>query len=211
MEIKNGSVDVNNIDTYNELKKKLEFVRARLNCVTSPRFKKEYFIIGDYDSGTNENKDYIMLAANRSQTDEKLKQELIDFLTTKFIEQMNKVITQMNDLIKRGITMAVEKLIYGHEDYLVPVNIVSKIPDGRIAVGLNSSSATVYFVTDYEIDMVSKTIEYKWQPVHRLDTQHGMKNEWFMTLEEAYKKFDTIYLLHSWADFKNIPDIGLYQ
>ena len=35
--------------------------------------------------------------------------------------------------------MAVEKLIYGHEDYLVPVNIVSKIPDGRIAVGLNSS------------------------------------------------------------------------
>ena len=107
--------------------------------------------------------------------------------------------------------MAVEKLIYGHEDYLVPVNIVSKIPDGRIAVGLDSSSATVYFVTDYEIDRVSKTIEYKWQPVHRLDTQHGMKNEWFMTLEEAYKKFDTIYLLHSWADFKNIPDIGFYQ
>ena len=107
--------------------------------------------------------------------------------------------------------MAVEKLIYGHEDYLVPVNIVSKIPDGRIAVGLNSSSATVYFVTDYEIDIVSKTIECKWQPVHRLDTKHGMKNELYMTLEEAYKKFDTIYLLHSWADFKNIPDIGLYQ
>lgn len=100
IEIKNGSVDVNNIGTYNELKKKIDFVRARLNCVTSPRFKKEYFIIGDYDSGTNENKDYIMLAANRSQTDEKLKQELIDFLTTKFIEQMNEVIKQMNDIIK---------------------------------------------------------------------------------------------------------------
>lgn len=107
--------------------------------------------------------------------------------------------------------MAVEKLIYGHEDYLVPVNIVSKIPDGRIAVGLNSSSATVYFVTDYEIDMVSKTIEYKWQPVHRVDTKHGMKDSVYMTLEEAYKKFDTIYILHSWSDFQNIPDIEFYQ
>lgn len=106
--------------------------------------------------------------------------------------------------------MAVEKVIYGHEDYLVPVNIVSKIPDGRIAVGLNSSNATVYFVTDYEID-TSSTVEYKWQPVHRLDTHHGMKDSVYMTLEEAYKNFDTIYILHSWADFKNIPDIELYQ
>ena len=34
LELKNGSVDINNIDTYNELKKKLDFLRARLNCVT---------------------------------------------------------------------------------------------------------------------------------------------------------------------------------
>ena len=32
--------------------------------------------------------------------DDKLKQDVIDFLTAKFIERMNKVITQMNDLIK---------------------------------------------------------------------------------------------------------------
>ena len=107
--------------------------------------------------------------------------------------------------------MTVEKMIYGHEKYLVPVNIVDKIPDGRIAVGLDSASATVYFVTDYEIDTISKTIEYKWQPVHRVDTVHGMRKEVYMTLEEAYKKFDVLYLLNSWADFKNIPDIELYS
>ena len=107
--------------------------------------------------------------------------------------------------------MAVEKMIYGHEDYLVPVNIVSKIPDGRIAVGLDSASATVYFVTGCNIATSTKTIEYKWQPVHRVDTVHGMGNEVYMTLEEAYKKFDVLYLLNSWADFKNIPDIELYS
>ena len=100
LELKNGSVDINNIDTYNELKKKLDFIRARLNCATSTRFKKEYFRIGDYDNSTYENKDYIMLAGNRSKTDEKLKQEVIDFLTIKFIEQINEVIKQMNELIK---------------------------------------------------------------------------------------------------------------
>ena len=100
LELKNGSVDINNIDTYNELKKKLDFLRARLNCVTHPRFKKEYFIMGGYDSGSYENKDYIILSDNRSNLDSKLKQEVIDFLTTKFIEQMNEVIKQMNELIK---------------------------------------------------------------------------------------------------------------
>ena len=79
LELKNGSVDINNIDNYNELKKKLDFLRARLNC---------------------ENKDYIILSENRSKLDSKLKQEVIDFLTTKFIEQMNEVIKQMNELIK---------------------------------------------------------------------------------------------------------------
>lgn len=101
LELKNGSVDINNIDTYNELKKKLDFLRARLNCVTHPRFKKEYFIMGGYDSGScYENKDYIILSDSRSNLDSKLKQEVIDFLTTKFIEQMNEVIKQMNELIK---------------------------------------------------------------------------------------------------------------
>ena len=100
LELKNGSVDVNNINTYNALKNKLDFIRERLNCVTSTRFKKEYFRIGDYGNSAYENKDYIILATNRSNTDEKLKQEVIDFLTVKFIEQMNEVIKEMNELIK---------------------------------------------------------------------------------------------------------------
>ena len=100
LELKNGSVDVNSIETYNELKKKLDFIGARLSCTTHPRFKKEYFLMGSYDSGSYENKDYIILSNNRSNLDNKLKQEVIDFLTTKFIEQMNEVIKQMNELIK---------------------------------------------------------------------------------------------------------------
>ena len=100
LELKNGSVDVNSIETYNGLKKKLDFIRERLNCATSTRFKKEYFRIGDYGCSTYENKDYVILADNRSNLDSKLKQEVIDFLTTKFIEQMNEVIKQMNELIK---------------------------------------------------------------------------------------------------------------
>ena len=100
LELKNGSVDVNDIETYNNLKRKLDFIRERLNCTTSTRFKKEFFRIGDYGNSAYENKDYIILADNRSKTDEKLKQEVIDFLTVKFIEQMNEVIKQMNELIK---------------------------------------------------------------------------------------------------------------
>ena len=100
LELKNGSVDVNSIGTYNTLKSKLDFIRQRLNCVTNPRFKKEFFRLGDWGNSTYENKDYIILADNRSNLDEKLKQEVIDFLTTKFIEQMNEIIKQMNDLIK---------------------------------------------------------------------------------------------------------------
>ena len=100
LELKNGSIDVNVIGTYNCLKDKLEFIRKRLNCVTNPRFKSEYFKLGDYSNNTYENKDYIMLADNRSNLDDKLKQDIIDFLTAKLIEQMNEVIKQMNDLIK---------------------------------------------------------------------------------------------------------------
>lgn len=101
IEIKNGSVDVNNIDTYNKLQKELNFIRKRLDCATSPLFKTDYFRLGDYGSSTAcENKNYIILSDGRSKFDEKLKQDVIDFLTAKFVEQMNKVITQMNDLIK---------------------------------------------------------------------------------------------------------------
>lgn len=99
LELKNGSIDVNVIGTYNCLKDKLEFIRKRLNCVTNPRFKSEYFKLGDYHNSTYENKDYIMLADNRSNLDDKLKQDIIDFLTVKLIEQMNEVIKQMNNLI----------------------------------------------------------------------------------------------------------------
>jgi hypothetical protein len=99
LELKNGSIDVNVIGTYNCLKDKLEFIRKRLNCVTNPRFKSEYFKLGDYSNNTYENKDYIMLADNRSNLDDKLKQDIIDFLTAKLIEQMNEVIKQMNNLI----------------------------------------------------------------------------------------------------------------
>ena len=99
LELKNGSIDVNVIGTYNCLKDKLEFIRKRLNCVTNPIFKSEYFTLGNYSNSTHENKDYIMLADNRSNLDDKLKQDIIDFLTVKLIEQMNEVIKQMNDLI----------------------------------------------------------------------------------------------------------------
>ena len=101
LELKNGSVDVNNIDTYNKLQKKLNFIRKRLDCATSPLFKTDYFRLGDYGSSTAcENKNYIILSNGRSDMDEKLKQDIIDFLTAKFIEQMNQVIKQMNELIK---------------------------------------------------------------------------------------------------------------
>lgn len=101
LELKNGSIDVNVIGTYNCLKDKLEFIRKRLNCVTSPNFKCQYFTLGDYGhSSSCENRNYIMLADNRSSLDDKLKQDVIDFLTIKLIEQMNEVIKQMNDLIK---------------------------------------------------------------------------------------------------------------
>lgn len=101
LELKQGSVDVNNINTYNALKVKLDFIRKRLNCATNPNFKCQYFILGDYGhSSSSENKNYIMLSDNRSNLDDKLKQEIIDFLTIKFIEQINEVITQMNNLIK---------------------------------------------------------------------------------------------------------------
>lgn len=100
LELKNGSVDVNNIGTYNTLKSKLDFIRKRLNCTTNPSFKCEYFRLGDYGNSAYENEHYIMLSNNRSNLDDKLKQEVIDFLTVKFIEQMNEIITQMNNLIK---------------------------------------------------------------------------------------------------------------
>ena len=59
-----------------------------------------FLSIGDYGNSAYENKDYLILVANRSNTDEKLKKEIIDFLTVKFIEQMNEVIKKMNELIK---------------------------------------------------------------------------------------------------------------
>ena len=61
--------------------------------------KRNFFILGDYGNSNYENKDYIMLADNRSNLDDKLKQDIIDFLTAKLIEQMNEVIKQMNNLI----------------------------------------------------------------------------------------------------------------
>lgn len=100
LELKTGNVNVFDTGTYEALKKRLDFIKKRLDCVKSPRFKKEFFFLGDYDSNTYENKDYIVLSDNRTNMDEKLKQELMDFLATKFTEQMNKVITQMNDLIE---------------------------------------------------------------------------------------------------------------
>ena len=100
LEIKNGSVNVNSIETYNDLKDKLDSIRKRLDCVTNTRFKREYFKIGDSYNSTYENRDYIILSTKRSSTDYKLMQEVIDFLTVKFIEQMNEVIKQMNELIK---------------------------------------------------------------------------------------------------------------
>lgn len=107
LELKKGSIDVNSIGIYNALKNKLDFITDRLNCVTSPEFKCNYFRLGDYGNGVYdygdtvfENKHYIILSDNRSDLDGKLKQDIIDFLTVKLMEQKNEVITQMNNLIK---------------------------------------------------------------------------------------------------------------
>ena len=99
LELKNGSVDVNDIETYNNLKRKLDFIRERLNCTTSTRFKKEFFRIGDYGNSAYENKDYIILASNRSNTDEKQKQEINNFLTVNLIKQIKEIIKILNVLI----------------------------------------------------------------------------------------------------------------
>lgn len=110
--------------------------------------------------------------------------------------------------------MSIEKLVYGHEEYAVPVNIVDEIPERRIAVGLDGSRCLVYFVTGYQIvtnENSERVKDYRWQPVHQFDSTHGMKPEVYMDLEKASKAFDKIYLLHSWNDFKDIPNIEYYS
>ena len=110
LELKNGSVDVDDVSTYEALRNKLAVIRQRLDCVTNSAFKSEYtsFYLGNVYQHAVENKHYIRLvnvleddrSGNRMSMDGELKQDVIDFLTAKFIEQMNQVIKQMNELIK---------------------------------------------------------------------------------------------------------------
>ena len=101
LELKTGSVNVDDVDKYNKLIDEMKDIRKRLDCVTNPTFKAKYFKLGDYGSSSAyENRHYMILATNRSKKDEKLEQEIIDFLTVKFIEQLNEVITEINGLIK---------------------------------------------------------------------------------------------------------------
>ena len=103
LELKVGNVDTSKIDEYNKLQNKLTFWRKRLTCVTGTHFNCEYFIVGDYSGscGSNcENKHYMILATNRSEDDVKLKQEVIDFLTCRIIDNINETIKRINELIK---------------------------------------------------------------------------------------------------------------
>lgn len=101
LELKLGNIDVTDIDWYNTLKSKLTYWRKRLQCVQGKQFNCEYFKLGDYSSsGCSEGTHYIILANNRSERDDKLKQEVIDFLTCRIIENINDIIRQINELIK---------------------------------------------------------------------------------------------------------------
>lgn len=101
LELKNGSVDVSRIEEYNKLQQKLKGLRKRLQCVTGNEFNCEYFKLGDYGSSSKwEDRNYIILRQD-NVSEMKLKQEIIDFLTIKFIEQINEVITKINDLLDK--------------------------------------------------------------------------------------------------------------
>lgn len=100
LELKNGSVDVSKIEEYNKLQAQLKGLRKRLQCVTGNEFNCEYFKLGDYgQSSAWEDREYIILRKNVA--DKKLQQEVIDFLTIKFIEQINEVITKINNLLDK--------------------------------------------------------------------------------------------------------------
>lgn len=99
LELKNGSVDVSKIEEYNKLQQQLKGLRKRLQCVTGNEFNCEYFKLGDYSSSSAwENREYIILRKDNI-LEMKLKQEIIDFLTIKFIEQINEVISKINEMI----------------------------------------------------------------------------------------------------------------
>ena len=99
LELKNGSVDVSKIEEYNKLQQQLKGLRKRLQCVTGNEFNCEYFKLGDYSSSSAwENREYIILRKDNI-SEMKLKQEIIDFLTIKFIEQINEVISKINEMI----------------------------------------------------------------------------------------------------------------
>lgn len=101
LKLKNGSVEVSKIEEYNQLQQKLKGLRRRLQCVTGNEFNCEYFKLGNYSSSScYEDKDYIILRKD-NVSEMKLKQEIIDFLTTKFIEQINEVITKINNLLDK--------------------------------------------------------------------------------------------------------------
>lgn len=101
LELKSGNVDVTDIDKYNKLNAQLSFWRKRLQCVQGTQFNCEYFKLGDYSSsGCSEGTHYMILATNRSERDNKLKQDVIDFLTCRIIDNINDIIRQINELIK---------------------------------------------------------------------------------------------------------------
>lgn len=102
LEVKKGCVPIEYIGTFNALNGTLSFLRKRLSCVTSIGFsEKPYFSIGRNSSGGDENEDYISLDKENTE-DFALRQEVIDFLICKVIEQINSVVTKMNNIIKEN-------------------------------------------------------------------------------------------------------------
>jgi hypothetical protein len=99
LQVKMGNIDINSIDKYNTLKNSLAQWKKRLQCVQGEEFNCKYFQIGDYGaSRCFENKHYLALYV--SSMDIKFKQEIIDFLTSRIIDNINDIVRQINELIK---------------------------------------------------------------------------------------------------------------
>lgn len=100
LEIKTGGVDVDNIRKYNCLVKELSFWKERLRCVQGNNFDYEFFTLGKHKSyDCFENRDYLMLRHDKDN-DKRLRANIITFLTSKIIDEINSITKDINELIK---------------------------------------------------------------------------------------------------------------
>lgn len=98
LQVKMGNIDIDCIDKYNTLNNNLKYWKKRLQCVQGREFNCEYFKIGDFsDFGCSEDRHYLILRQGR---DAKLQEEIIDFLTSRIIDNINDITRKINELIK---------------------------------------------------------------------------------------------------------------